>query len=84
MMNYEALYYNFVTSGKSYKEEHNFRVSLDEKTKRNSKLLNDATLSVNSSLLFNNGFFFYSPNPYIGTKLFLNTDTCLILCFDNQ
>ena len=36
-----TLYYTFVTSGKNYKGDQNFRKIFNEKTKRNLKLLKD-------------------------------------------
>ena len=44
IINCRGLYYTFGTSGKNYKEAHNFRISLDEKTKCNSKLLKNTIL----------------------------------------
>ena len=44
IINCRGLYYTFGTSGKNYKEAHNFRISLDEKTKCNLKLLKNTIL----------------------------------------
>ena len=52
-----GLYYTFGTPGKTYKEAHNFRISLDEKTKCNLKLLKSTMLQVNILLLFYFAFF---------------------------
>ena len=41
LTNWRALCYNFGTSGLNYKMTQNFRVSLDEKTKSNLKLIKD-------------------------------------------
>ena len=46
-VNWRDLYYTFGTSGKNYKDAHNFRISLDEKTKCNLKLLKNTILEVN-------------------------------------
>lgn len=37
-----ALYYTFGTSGKNYKDSHNFRVTIDEDAKKNLKSFKDA------------------------------------------
>ena len=52
-----GLYYTFGTSCKNYKEAHNFRISVDEKTKCNLNLLKNTILQVNILLLFNFAFF---------------------------
>ena len=52
IINWGALCYNFGTSGLNYKEIQNFRVSLDEKTKSNLKLIKDKVLQVIDFLLF--------------------------------
>ena len=44
IINCRGLYYTFGTSGKNYKEAHNFRISLNEKTKCNLKLLKNTIL----------------------------------------
>ena len=44
IMNCRGLYYTSGTSSKNHKEAHNFRISLDEKTKCNLKLLKDTIL----------------------------------------
>ena len=44
VINLEALYYTFGTSGINYEVAQNFKVSLDEKRKSNLKLLKDKTL----------------------------------------
>ena len=44
IINCRGLYYTFGTSGKNYKEAHNFRTSLNEKTKCNLKLLKNTIL----------------------------------------
>ena len=44
IINCRGLYYTFGTSGKNYKEAHNFRISLNEKTKCNLKLLKSTIL----------------------------------------
>ena len=47
IINYRALLLHFGTSGKNCNQSCNFRVSLDEKTKHNLKLLKDAILEIN-------------------------------------
>ena len=44
IINCRGLYYTFGTSGKNYKEAHNFRISLNEKTKCNLKLQKNTIL----------------------------------------
>ena len=44
IINCRGLYYTFGTSGKNYKKAHNFRISLNEKTKCNLKLLKNTIL----------------------------------------
>ena len=44
LINCKVFYYTFGTSGKNCKDAHNFRISLDKKTKFNSKLLKNAIL----------------------------------------
>ena len=44
IINFRGLYCTFGTSGKNYKEAHNFRIYLDENTKCNLKLLKNTIL----------------------------------------
>ena len=44
IINCRGLCYTFVTSGKSYKEAQNFRISLDEQNKKYLKLLRNTIL----------------------------------------
>ena len=65
VINLEALYYTFGTSGINYEVASNFKVSLGEKRESNLKLLKDKTLEGNNFFLLTFVLFF------IGIALFL-------------
>ena len=44
IINCRAIYYTYGTSGKNYKEAHNFRVSVDENARRNLKMFKETIL----------------------------------------